>query len=225
MRFRSFISNSIITIIILIKSLFSISNSTGSEFQCSHQTASAPPTSRPLWWWVGPACRDWNDHQSPGSSVTQCHLAMNDTHFIRTIIPMRLNVMCHCFMCRYSGQQCCVKDVSFIWNRRRVEQSLGRSLVRTHTYEKRKQMLLFPNKTKKLITKPVLTKREILKSNIKCLLWWRCYPTASEGWRRGGTPRRSPNSQATPQGQDQRSISMLIVASRHFAVYTPLKGH
>jgi len=30
------------------------------------------------------------------------------------------------------------------------------------------------------------------------------YPTLSEGWRRGGTPRR-PNSLATPQGQYQRS--------------------
>jgi len=33
--------------------------------------------------------------------------------------------------------------------------------------------------------------------------WW-CYPTPSEGWGRGGTPRR-PNSRATPQGLDQSS--------------------
>ena len=30
------------------------------------------------------------------------------------------------------------------------------------------------------------------------------YPTPSDGWGRGGTPRR-PNSRATPQGLDQRS--------------------
>jgi len=23
---------------------------------------------RPLWWWVGPVCRDRNKHQTPGSS-------------------------------------------------------------------------------------------------------------------------------------------------------------
>jgi len=34
--------------------------------------------------------------------------------------------------------------------------------------------------------------------------WWWCYPTPSEGWGRGGTPRR-PNSRAIPQGLDQRS--------------------
>ena len=34
--------------------------------------------------------------------------------------------------------------------------------------------------------------------------WWWYYPTPSEGWVRGGTPRR-PNSWATPQGLDQRS--------------------
>jgi len=41
----------------------------------------------PLWLSVGPAYRDWNDHQPPGSfmSVTQCYLAMNDTHFIRVV--------------------------------------------------------------------------------------------------------------------------------------------
>jgi len=35
-------------------------------------------------------------------------------------------------------------------------------------------------------------------------LWWWCYPTPSEGWGRGGTPRRL-NIRATPQGLDQRS--------------------
>ena len=35
-------------------------------------------------------------------------------------------------------------------------------------------------------------------------LWWWYYPTPSEGWGRGGTPRR-PNSRATPQGLDHRS--------------------
>jgi len=34
--------------------------------------------------------------------------------------------------------------------------------------------------------------------------WWWCYLTTFEGWRRGGTPRRS-NSWATPQDLDQRS--------------------
>ena len=34
--------------------------------------------------------------------------------------------------------------------------------------------------------------------------WWWYYPTPSEGWGRGGTPRR-PNSRATPQGLDHRS--------------------
>jgi len=34
--------------------------------------------------------------------------------------------------------------------------------------------------------------------------WWWYYPTPSEEWGRGGTPRR-PNSRATPQGLDQRS--------------------
>ena len=34
--------------------------------------------------------------------------------------------------------------------------------------------------------------------------WWWNYPTPSEGWGRGGTPRR-PNSRATPQGLDHRS--------------------
>jgi len=33
------------------------------------------------------------------------------------------------------------------------------------------------------------------KPNINC--WW-CYPTPSEGWRRGGTSRRA-NSRATPK--------------------------
>jgi len=32
--------------------------------------------------------------------------------------------------------------------------------------------------------------------------WWLCYPTPSEGWGRGGTPRRL-NSRSTPQGLDQ----------------------
>jgi len=27
---------------------------------------------RSLWWWVGPACRDRNDHQPPGSSYVVC---------------------------------------------------------------------------------------------------------------------------------------------------------
>ena len=34
--------------------------------------------------------------------------------------------------------------------------------------------------------------------------WWWYYPTPSEGWERGGTPRR-PHSRATPQGLDHRS--------------------
>jgi len=34
--------------------------------------------------------------------------------------------------------------------------------------------------------------------------WWWCYPTPSEGWGRGETPRRL-NSQVTPQDLDQRS--------------------
>jgi len=34
--------------------------------------------------------------------------------------------------------------------------------------------------------------------------WWLYYPTPSEGWGRGETPRR-PNSRATPQGLDQMS--------------------
>jgi len=34
--------------------------------------------------------------------------------------------------------------------------------------------------------------------------WWWYYSISSEGWGRGGTPRR-PNSRATPQGLDQRS--------------------
>jgi len=77
--------------------------------QCSHLTAyRVPPTVvAPLWWWVGPACRDRNDHQpSRGHpmSVTQCYLAIK-----------RMNVMfmfrAPLFMCGYSGQQCCVKDV------------------------------------------------------------------------------------------------------------------
>jgi len=34
--------------------------------------------------------------------------------------------------------------------------------------------------------------------------WWWCYPTPSERWGHGETPRR-PNSRATPQGLDQRS--------------------
>ena len=33
--------------------------------------------------------------------------------------------------------------------------------------------------------------------------WWWYNPTPSEGWGRGGTPRR-PNSRATPQGLDHR---------------------
>ena len=33
--------------------------------------------------------------------------------------------------------------------------------------------------------------------------WWWYYPTPSEGWGRGGIPRR-PNSRATPQGLDHR---------------------
>ena len=39
---------------------------------------------------------------------------------------------------------------------------------------------------------------------IKLWWWWWYYPTPSEGWGRGGTPRR-PNSRATPQGLDHRS--------------------
>jgi len=32
---------------------------------------------RPLWWWVGPACRDRNDHQPPESSILcQWHSAI-----------------------------------------------------------------------------------------------------------------------------------------------------
>ena len=34
--------------------------------------------------------------------------------------------------------------------------------------------------------------------------WWWYYPTPSEGWERGGTPRR-PNNRAIPQGLDQKS--------------------
>jgi len=83
---------------------------------------------RPLWWWVGPACRDRNDHQPPGSYYVSDSvlLAMNDTHVIRVIssffiIYKWLNAMFmfrpHClwlFMCSYSDQQCCIKDVFFI---------------------------------------------------------------------------------------------------------------
>jgi len=48
--------------------------------------------------------------------------------------------------------------------------------------------------------------RESLRMRYPCnLLRWRwCYPTPSEGWERGGTPRR-PSSRATPQGLNQRS--------------------
>jgi len=40
--------------------------------------------------------------------------------------------------------------------------------------------------------------------------WWWCYPNPSERWGHGGTPRR-PNSQATPQGLDQRSKMEKVV--------------
>jgi len=43
--------------------------------------------------------------------------------------------------------------------------------------------------------------------------WWWCYPTSSEGWGRGGTPRR-PNSRATPQGLDQKSKMEEVVPER-----------
>jgi len=70
----------------------------------------------PLWWWVGPAYRDRNDHQRPGPSYvsdtvlfTQCHL------FAICVIFKWLNVMFifrpPLFMYAYSGQQRCVKDV------------------------------------------------------------------------------------------------------------------
>jgi len=39
--------------------------------------------------------------------------------------------------------------------------------------------------------------------------WWWCYPILSEGWGRGGTPRR-PNSRATTQGLYQR-LKMEVV--------------
>jgi len=42
--------------------------------------------------------------------------------------------------------------------------------------------------------------------------WWWCYPNPSEGWGRGGTPRR-PNSRATPQGLDRGKINQRLVAS------------
>jgi len=37
--------------------------------------------------------------------------------------------------------------------------------------------------------------------------WWWCYPTPSEGWGRGRTPRR-PNSRSTSQGLDHKSSKM-----------------
>jgi len=80
---------------------------------------------RPLWWWVGLACTDRNDHQPPESYYVSdtVLLAMNDTHVIRVvysfcIISKWLNVMlmfrAQLFICGYSGQQCCIKDVSSI---------------------------------------------------------------------------------------------------------------
>jgi len=42
------------------------------------------------------------------------------------------------------------------------------------------------------------------------LLYWWYYPSPSEGWERGGTPRR-PNSLATPRGMDQRSKMKEVV--------------
>jgi len=39
---------------------------------------------------------------------------------------------------------------------------------------------------------------------------WCCYPTPSEGWRRGGTLRR-PNSRATAQDLDQRSKMEVVL--------------
>jgi len=38
-----------------------------------------------------------------------------------------------------------------------------------------------------------------------------CYPTSSERWERGGTPRR-PSCRATPHGLDQRSKMEEVVA-------------
>ena len=58
---------------------------------------------------------------------------------------------------------------------------------------------------------PLATLRPIWTSNLRIQRrtryrwwrWWWYYPTPSEGWGRGGTPRR-PNSRATPQGLDHR---------------------
>ena len=43
---------------------------------------------------------------------------------------------------------------------------------------------------------------EINWHRLMTVVWY--YPTPSDGWGRGGTPRR-PNSRATPQGLDHRS--------------------
>jgi len=42
-------------------------------------------------------------------------------------------------------------------------------------------------------------------------------PTPSEGWERGGTPRR-PNSRATPQGLDQGPEKLLCGNYRIFVI-------
>ena len=54
-----------------------------------------------------------------------------------------------------------------------------------------------------LLAWPNCGKKRECKMSFVCIWWW-YYPTPSERWGRGGTPRR-PNSRATPQGLDHRS--------------------
>jgi len=97
--------------------------------QCLHLRSQVPP------WWVGPACRDQNDHQSLGSwkacvsdtSLCKCShewYTFYSGFLLIFIISKWLNVMfmftclnLHCLLLviwSYSGQQFRVKDVSSI---------------------------------------------------------------------------------------------------------------
>jgi len=41
-------------------------NGIGTVLNFNKKLFFSPPFS--LWWWVGPACREWNEHQPPRSS-------------------------------------------------------------------------------------------------------------------------------------------------------------
>jgi len=104
----------------------------------------SPMLVAPLWWWVGPAYRDRNDHQLLGHpvSVTQCYLTMNNTHVIRVVYTFAsfssdwMWCLClepHC-LCTVILVSSVVLRMSLLFLNRRLP-SLGRSRVEnTHTH-------------------------------------------------------------------------------------------